>query len=412
MVKVLSHVRRPEVTIKNIENWAISTDEKKHVKKYVELYESGSITGRLPTNPDALIERILQLLRPFLENIKEPSQESCEKFKTNLLKDKILSFNKKTKKYNGKPYSLKTKKGIFEAGLKYFEWRYPDKPEIVKPIKIKISIKENDDYQTFTIPDQADKLRANCDSVKKRGIFSALMSGARIEEIMNWTEQDINLDGNFPMVTIKNNMSKTKGRKIQIIYDHAKIDLYEYIKERKAEGMKPNDPLFNIRYLSLMEFLGRLGKNTLNMRLTAHTFRHSVATFLATKYNRAEFCYYFGWAYSSRSPDRYINREGIVMKGAEEKIENESIQGLKQLVTKQQFENKLIQDTMKKNELDYESKFVKLQNDLKEKKYTMEETREELLELKNILNQVFRQMKKQNYKVKIPPYYHLDFNDS
>ncbi len=42
-----------------------------------------------------------------------------------------------------------------------------------------------------------------------------------------------------------------------------------------------------------------------------HLFRHSSATYYATRLNRAVFCYRYGWSYRSNMADRYIDREAL-----------------------------------------------------------------------------------------------------
>lgn len=370
-MKVLSHQRYKQNSIDKISSWNIKDIEKKKVKEYIKLYETGSITGRLPSNPDALIERVLQLLRPCLENC-DPTPDGVEKFKSDLLKDKIKSQFKK-------PYSMKVKKGMFGALSSYYEWRYPEEARIIKPLNITITLKENDDFETFSIPNEADKLRDDCGSIERRGIFSLLMSGARIEELLNITEQDIKLpEGNesFTQITIKNNLSKTKGRTIKIYYTPASKDISEYIRMKKNEGIKPNEPLIQLKYSAINEFIESLG-NKHNKKIRCHTYRHSVATWLASKLNRSELAYYFGWKFSSNMPDKYISRNGFTIKEADKKIENENIIELKSKLDKQDFDNKMIQEKMEEVKKENEKKFRELYKKLEESIIKRDELLEE-----------------------------------
>ena len=51
-----------------------------------------------------------------------------------------------------------------------------------------------------------------------------------------------------------------------------------------------------------------------------HLFRHSSTTYYATKLNRQELCYRYGWKFSSNMPDIYISRAGMETKQLDEKF--------------------------------------------------------------------------------------------
>ena len=51
-----------------------------------------------------------------------------------------------------------------------------------------------------------------------------------------------------------------------------------------------------------------------------HLFRHSSTTYYATKLNRQELCYRYGWKFSSNMPDVYISRAGMETRQLDEKF--------------------------------------------------------------------------------------------
>ena len=94
----------------------------------------------------------------------------------------------------------------------------------------------------------------------------------------------------------------------------------EYLAERIAEGIKPTEPVFRGNYAATRKFLQRLGQRVLKRPVHYHLFRHSSTTFYATKLNRQELCYRYGWKFSSNMPDVYISRAGMETKQLDERF--------------------------------------------------------------------------------------------
>jgi len=113
---------------------------------------------------------------------------------------------------------------------------------------------------------------------------------------------------------LRQEYSKTLGRNIALYWKNSADAIIIYVKQRLAEGMKAQDPVFNNTYGSIRMFLKRLGNRSLKRHVHAHLFRHSSATFYAAKLNRQELCYRYGWRFSSAMPDVYISRAGLENK--------------------------------------------------------------------------------------------------
>jgi len=60
-----------------------------------------------------------------------------------------------------------------------------------------------------------------------------------------------------------------------------------------------------------------------------HLFRHSSATYYASKLNRQELCYRYGWRFSSDMPDVYISRAGMENHQLDEKFTQTELSTLK-----------------------------------------------------------------------------------
>ncbi len=338
-----SHTRYSASSIERIKEWKISQIERDKVKTYLEAYISGKITQRIGNNKDALIERLTQLLRTALENLKQPvTEKEVETFFDNLvIKQKIKSFSPKTKKYNNKPYSAKTQVEIISALKKYLTWRYNDL-KLITPLNIRIGKKEKD-IESLTLG-EVEKLYKGCKSEEERYLISGLFSsGGRAEEFMSIRLCDITLPekDEFIKVVIRNDTSKTLGRTISLYYSKTLECFPEYIKQRREAGCKPTDFIFAQSYSFIQRFISSLGKRVLNKRVHAHMFRHASADWLASRLNRQQMCIFYGWRFSSNMPDKYIQRQNVEMKDVDEKMVSSNYQELKDKVAKQEYDAKL-----------------------------------------------------------------------
>jgi hypothetical protein len=60
-----------------------------------------------------------------------------------------------------------------------------------------------------------------------------------------------------------------------------------------------------------------------------HLFRHSSATYYASKLNRQQLCYRYGWKFSSYMPDVYISRSGMENKELDVKFASTELEDIK-----------------------------------------------------------------------------------
>jgi hypothetical protein len=63
--------------------------------------------------------------------------------------------------------------------------------------------------------------------------------------------------------------------------------------------------------------------------MAMHLFRHSSTTYCATKLNRQELCYRYGWKFSSNMPDIYISRAGMETRTLDQKFTQTELSSLK-----------------------------------------------------------------------------------
>jgi hypothetical protein len=203
---------------------------------------------------------------------------------------------------------------------------------LVKILNIRISNKLPE--PEFLTIQEIEKLYRGCSTAEQRYFIAVLFaSGTRAEEFHNILFEDIEIPkGNnvFVSLRIKNTTSKTKGRTISLYWNKCLEATKEYLEQRIDEGIKPDEPMFKISYDTTRHWLRELGRKVLNKNVHYHLFRSSCATWMADKIsNKAEYCYFFGWNFSSPMPDVYISRKGISFKAIDEKFKNTELETIK-----------------------------------------------------------------------------------
>jgi len=309
-MKILTHNRNAERKLELVSKWKISKEDRIKVKEFCDKYKSGLITGRVPNNPDALIDRTLDWLKPSLEylNKKEIKKETLENFVKKILKGDIANKN------NNKSYAPKSQMAIFKVCSQYLLFRDGEKiKSFLTPLNVKIKLKPND----FKIlkKEEIDKLYNSEKDIEKKFIIANLFSsGCRAEEFVNLRLSDLTLPTgkeNFVKVRVRDEYSKTEGRTIQLYYPKSLEATKKLLALRLNENAKPEDTILKLKYNGIKDYLKNIGIKVLDKHTHFHLFRHSSATWLASKLNRQQLCIFFGWKFSSPMPDKYIRRDGV-----------------------------------------------------------------------------------------------------
>lgn len=331
--KVFTHKVDSEHSLSLVNNWKISNLNKQKVKNFIKDYSIGKITGKIGNNSPASIERNLSSLKVGLENLKEYTQKDINKFLDDLIHDKLKTKRKKN-------FSIKSKKSIINILYKFLRW---DKKEDIAKV-LDIEIKEKPKDPPSLTEEEIEKLYNAVENPKYQYFISVLYStGARAEEFHNIRFSDISMPDKekgeeYVKITLRKEYSKTKGRTISLYWKYALPSIKRYLNQRIKEGIKPNEPVFPLKYTSMKDWLNRLSQKVLQKNVNYHLFRHSRATHLATKMNRQQLCIYFGWAFSSSMPDIYIDRSGIELQEIDNRFNKTKNEELEQRIQSQQEE--------------------------------------------------------------------------
>lgn len=338
--KIRAHERYLATRKRGISRWKVPARVRAELVKFVEGLELGKV-NRGKRISEGRQAKYLDLLRVPLQFICKPSPRirvaDIERFEKALSTDRIQS------RLKGKPYAASTKVDMRKALKIFLRWRLGQ----AKALQLAGWLDTHDHHKTpdYLTEAEVETLLKACNSAEQRFLVAVLFdSGARAEEFINIRLEDVRLpEGNedFVKLTLKQEYSKTLGRTISLYWRQSLDAVRDYLKHRTTEGIKPGDPLYPKNYDTMRLFLARLGRRVLRKHVHPHLFRHSSATYYATKLNRQELCYRYGWRFSSNMPDIYISRAGMENKDLDVKFTNMELGSVKDDLTRLQQQNKI-----------------------------------------------------------------------
>ena len=325
-VKIEIHNPKFERKLASVNDWKIPDTTKKEIKQFIEQAKIGQVNKGKRLS-DRTLSKYLSLLKVSLEILNKQTSK--------LNKKDIEDFDKKLIKKEFKSIS------DYRVNLKIFlNWKLGI--EKTNHIAGWLDTRQQNKTPDYLTEQEIIKLFKNCKNSSERFLIAVLFdSGARAEEFLNIRYEDIQLpdkNQNFVKVALKEEYSKTKGRTISLYWKYSLNAVRDYLEERKEQGIKYNEPVFNKTYDAVRMFIGRLGYKILNKEVTPHLFRHSSATYYASKLNRQELCYRFGWTFSSSMPDVYISRAGMESKQLDEKFKSTELEDLRKEFETERFE--------------------------------------------------------------------------
>ena len=315
-----------ETKLNAVPLWKVPESTKKEIKTFIEKAQLGQVKEGKKIS-EKTISKYLSVLRHLLEVVNKPTSKLTKQDMEKI--DKHLT-NKKLK-------SASDFKLILQIFLK---WKLGEEKQ--RKISGWFDVKRKKKTPDYLTETEIIKLFKNCKSASERYLIAVLFdTGARVEEFLNIRYEDIQLPEkniNFPRITLKEEYSKTNGRNISLYWKHSLEAIRDFIKEREQEQIKSDEQVFNKNYDAVRMFLFRLGKRILNKEIHPHLFRNSSATYYATKLNRQELCYRYGWAFSSNMCDVYISRAGVENKQLDEKFKSTELEELEKKFEKEKFE--------------------------------------------------------------------------
>jgi len=353
-IKISIHDDKFEKKLNAVSNWKVPETTKKEIKDFVNKAILGQVNEGKKLS-ERTISKYLTLLRTSLEIINKQTSK--------ITKKDIEDYDKLIAKKNLKSVT------DYKVNLKIFlKWKLG----LEKTNKIAgwLDTRQKTKTPDYLTEQEVVKLFKNCKNPQERFLIAVLFdTGSRIEEFLNIRYEDIQFpdkNQNFVKIALKEEYSKTKGRTISLYWKYSLNSIKDYLNERIEDGIKSNEQVFNKNYDAIRMFLSRLGKKFLNKQITPHLFRHSSATYYATRLNRQELCYRYGWAFSSDMPDVYISRAGMESKELDEKFKSTELEELQRNFEKEKFERDRQLE-------DFEKRFDDLKEDMEKRVKLMHE---------------------------------------
>lgn len=311
--KISIHSSNLGAAKRTFQKYAPTEQEYKAVLEHLRELSNGEVTGK-PISEKRQI-KILSMFGVFFKHYKKQSntitREELSKFKENLLNNNIL-------KQNGNHYADTTKEDLTEIIVRYLEWKYPKRissfmSKTRQPLRRWFVTRGKKKTPEVLTEQEIKQLYKEAKTLWQKYLIAILFgSGARIEEFLNFRHEDWEEPTkNFPYykIDIKEEYSKTEGRKIGLYWDYCTEAVAKYLAS--VEIKNQTDRVLEKEYDAIRMFLRRLGEKVLNKRVHPHIFRKSSATFYASKLNRQQLCVKFGWKFKSDMPDIYISRAGV-----------------------------------------------------------------------------------------------------
>lgn len=290
-----------------------------------------------------LAERLVKLSNPItIKNSKIISQFENYCFSTGLSKARITKYVlslKKIAKWLGKNFDEASKDDIeqlvnnlertdYSAWTKhdykviikrFYKWLKDDDEEYPNEVKwIKTTFKKKDAIlpQNLLTEEDIQKLVDSASNLRNKAFIITLYeSGARIGEIGNMQIKDVVFEERYTTLMLR---GKTGSRRVIVVASTPYLNMWLQNHQLKNN---PEAPLWinlgtvnrykAMSYSGLAKILKVTAKRAkIKKRATPHMFRHSRATFLATKLTEAQMNQIFGWKQGSKMPSIYVHLSG------------------------------------------------------------------------------------------------------
>ena len=304
---------------RKISQWKVPKIVKTDLLRFLDDLGLGKVNRGKRISPARQL-KYLHALRAPLEFLHKPtahlSLRDVEQFERALVGGKLANH------FTGKPFAHSTQVDMRTLLKIFLRWRLgaAEAEELAGWLDTRPRTKTPD----YLKEAEVECLYSYCRTAAQKFLIAVLFdSGARAEEFHNIRFEDIHLpegQNNFVRIALKQEYSKTQGRTVGLYWKASTEAVTKFLSERIAQGIKPSEPMFQGSYDATKKFLQRLGLRVLKRRVHYHLFRHSSATYYASRLNRQELCLRYGWKFSSNMPDVYISRSGMDSKALDEKF--------------------------------------------------------------------------------------------
>ena len=281
------------------ESTEISEENKKTILKFDKFLLSENISiARTLSYLHYSVKYAKMLQKPFSEANIEDIREVIARLNQTRLSENTKKGFKITLKRLYRFIEGITRKGVYPGKV---EW-----------IKANISNNNKKLPEELLTNEEILRIIQKCDNLRDKTLISILAeSGARISEIALMKIKHISFEKNGAKLTID---GKTGMRKILVVT--SSVYLQNWINQHPGNDNSESylwsnsdgKPLCHARILAILK--KAVEKAEIKKRVYPHLFRHSRATFLASRLKDASLKSYFGWVQGSNMASIYIHMNG------------------------------------------------------------------------------------------------------
>lgn len=223
------------------------------------------------------------------------------------------------------PYSQAFLLDFKKALRKFYRWLMPDDPRRAADLTGWFDMRdEAPELKTFGIKEVEEMLMVARTPQERALVMMLFDGGFRIGELMNVRLRDVrfkNPGKEDEVCYCRITTSKTRPRTISLPLAGREVrfwlerhpDSNGISPDGEVETVSPASTVITYTCLYVRKILRRIGKETLQERLYPHRFRHSSATYYATKLNNNySLCARYGWSMGSKAVARYLDHAGIL----------------------------------------------------------------------------------------------------
>ncbi len=332
-----------------LEGAAISSSNKDLIQQFIKDAADGCHNpereGAKPVGKRKLVPYIYYLIKwtkAFGSEWRAIKTENIRRLVADLKDDRIV----KTKK-SSSPYSEHTKfhmRSLLKLFLRWLAYKHelPIKYGFIDVRHVKTKL------PAYLEKDQVEKLSLATSNAMYRALIWLLFdAGLRIEEALNLKMKDVHFvdtPTNNKLMRVDVRISKTEARNPELFFAQEYVQRWLSVHPEKDN---PEAYVFignvgqPVTYDAVRMYFRKLAAKVLpNVRVYPHLFRHSSATYYASRLNRQQLCLRYGWEFSSNMPDIYIRRSGVDNSAVVKTFEAENLNDLKK-------QNETLQEQMK-----------------------------------------------------------------
>lgn len=323
----------------------LKTNENKLLREFIQAKRIGKFGGKAGEHQIVKYLHHIPLIESWLgKPIQGLTEKDATDFYINLEDDVIL-------RKNGKPYTAEAKNTFLRSLKTYARWLSEEKGLLdykkvgrwIKPLK------EEHNIAALT-KEEIELMAANAQQRTQALIWTLFDTGARAQELLNIRLCDIekvnDTTETYLKITLREEFSKTNGRKISCRMCYP--SLAPYLKKRKQEGGREDEPIFKMTYNALRLTIQKAAKKAgIKKKVSPHILRHSAATYYGSFLSDLQLAYRFGWALAdSTMVRRYVDRHRILEDSADKAVKQHRMGELQEENERMKLQLEAVQEQM------------------------------------------------------------------